>query len=31
LNVFGPNTVARHLYESVGYQTRAVQMFKPLG
>jgi ribosomal protein S18 acetylase RimI-like enzyme len=30
LNVFGPNTVARHLYESIGYQTRAVQMFKPL-
>jgi ribosomal protein S18 acetylase RimI-like enzyme len=30
LNVFGPNAVARHLYESLGYQTRTVQMYKPL-
>jgi ribosomal protein S18 acetylase RimI-like enzyme len=30
LNVFGPNRVARHLYESLGYETTAVQMRKPL-
>jgi ribosomal protein S18 acetylase RimI-like enzyme len=28
LNVFGYNTVARHLYESLGYETMAVQMRK---
>jgi ribosomal protein S18 acetylase RimI-like enzyme len=30
LNVFGQNAVARSLYESLGYQTTAVQMRKPL-
>jgi GNAT superfamily N-acetyltransferase len=30
LNVFGPNTVARKLYESSGYQVTTVQMVKPL-
>jgi ribosomal protein S18 acetylase RimI-like enzyme len=30
LNVFGDNTVARGLYESLGYATMAVQMRKPL-
>ncbi len=30
LNVFGPNTVARRLYESLGYETTAVNMRKPL-
>lgn len=30
LNVFGYNTNARALYESLGYQTTAVQMRKPL-
>jgi ribosomal protein S18 acetylase RimI-like enzyme len=30
LNVFGPNTVARNLYESAGYQTMTVQMRKVL-
>jgi ribosomal protein S18 acetylase RimI-like enzyme len=30
LNVFGPNAVARHLYESSGYETQAVQMRKKL-
>lgn len=30
LNVFGYNTVARGLYESLGYETTAVQMRKPL-
>jgi len=28
LNVFGPNTVARHLYESMAYKTMSVQMYK---
>jgi ribosomal protein S18 acetylase RimI-like enzyme len=31
LNVFGPNRVARNLYESMDYQTMAVSMFKDLG
>jgi ribosomal protein S18 acetylase RimI-like enzyme len=31
LNVFGHNVVARRLYESMGYQTAAVSMRKPLG
>lgn len=30
LNVFGYNTVARGLYESLGYTTTSVQMKKPL-
>ena len=30
LNVFGHNAVARSLYESMGYQTAAVNMRKPL-
>jgi GNAT superfamily N-acetyltransferase len=30
LNVFGYNTVARRLYESLGYETTAVQMLKAL-
>jgi ribosomal protein S18 acetylase RimI-like enzyme len=30
LNVFGRNTVARHLYESLGYGTVAVRMSKRL-
>ena len=30
LNVFGPNTVARHLYEKLGYGTVAVRMSKKL-
>jgi ribosomal protein S18 acetylase RimI-like enzyme len=30
LNVFGPNRVARRLYESLGYETMAVHMRKPL-
>ncbi|RKR75097.1 GNAT family N-acetyltransferase [Frondihabitans australicus] len=30
LNVFGFNTVARHLYESLGYEPTAIQMKKPL-
>jgi ribosomal protein S18 acetylase RimI-like enzyme len=30
LNVFGPNTVARRLYESLGYQTAATNMVKRL-
>jgi ribosomal protein S18 acetylase RimI-like enzyme len=30
LNVFGHNAVARHLYESLGYGTDAVQMSKDL-
>jgi ribosomal protein S18 acetylase RimI-like enzyme len=30
LNVFGTNTVARGLYEALGYQTTALQMRKPL-
>nr|WP_237399376.1 GNAT family N-acetyltransferase [Rathayibacter iranicus] len=31
LNVFGFNMPARALYESLGYETTAVQMRKPLG
>jgi ribosomal protein S18 acetylase RimI-like enzyme len=31
LNVFGPNTVARNLYQSMGYETTALQMRKSLG
>jgi ribosomal protein S18 acetylase RimI-like enzyme len=31
LNVFGPNTVARQLYESSGYQITALNMRKELG
>ena len=30
LNVFGPNTVARTLYESAGYQVASLQMHKEL-
>jgi ribosomal protein S18 acetylase RimI-like enzyme len=30
LNVFGSNTVARRLYESLGYATMSTQMSKPL-
>jgi ribosomal protein S18 acetylase RimI-like enzyme len=30
LNVFGSNTVARRLYESLGYGTSSIQMRKPL-
>lgn len=30
LNVFGHNTVARRLYEGLGYDTMSVQMRKPL-
>jgi ribosomal protein S18 acetylase RimI-like enzyme len=30
LNVFGFNTIARGLYESLGYETSAIQMRKPL-
>lgn len=30
LNVFGPNRVARRLYESSGYEVTTVQMRKPL-
>jgi ribosomal protein S18 acetylase RimI-like enzyme len=30
LNVFGPNTVARRLYESAGYETTSLQMRKSL-
>jgi ribosomal protein S18 acetylase RimI-like enzyme len=30
LNVWGPNKVARSLYESLGYQTSSIQMLKPL-
>lgn len=30
LNVFGPNVVARRLYESMDYQIMAVSMFKDL-
>lgn len=30
LNVFGPNVVARNLYESLGYEVMAVSMFKDL-
>ena len=31
LNVFGYNTVARGLYESLGYETVSTQMRKPVG
>jgi ribosomal protein S18 acetylase RimI-like enzyme len=31
LNVFGPNTVARRLYESLDYETTAINMRKALG
>ena len=31
LNVFGPNAVARHLYDAVGYQVVSTQMIKDLG
>lgn len=30
LNVFGFNTAARTLYESLGYETTSLQMRKPL-
>ncbi len=30
LNVFGPNRVARNLYESLDYQVRSIGMFKDL-
>jgi ribosomal protein S18 acetylase RimI-like enzyme len=30
LNVFGPNTVARHLYDAVGYEVVSTQMLKNL-
>ncbi len=30
LNVFGPNTVARSLYDSLGYQVMATSMYKDL-
>lgn len=30
LNVFGPNTVARHLYESLGFEPTAINMVKQL-
>jgi ribosomal protein S18 acetylase RimI-like enzyme len=30
LNVFGPNAVARHLYESAGYEVASLQMRKEL-
>jgi GNAT superfamily N-acetyltransferase len=30
LNVFGPNAVARRLYESVGYEATAINMVKQL-
>jgi ribosomal protein S18 acetylase RimI-like enzyme len=30
LNVFGPNTVARELYDSLGYQVLATGMYKDL-
>ncbi|HEV2426970.1 MAG TPA: GNAT family N-acetyltransferase [Acidimicrobiales bacterium] len=31
LNVFGPNRVARALYDSLGYEVLATSMFKDLG
>ncbi len=31
LNVFGPNAVARGLYDSLGYQVMATAMFKDVG
>lgn len=30
LNVFGPNAVARHLYDAAGYQVMSQQMYKDL-
>jgi ribosomal protein S18 acetylase RimI-like enzyme len=30
LNVFGPNTIARNLYESAGYEVASLQMHKAL-
>jgi GNAT superfamily N-acetyltransferase len=30
LNVFGPNTVARSLYDSLGYEVQATSMYKDL-
>ena len=30
LNVFGPNVIARSLYESLGYEVQAISMFKEL-
>jgi GNAT superfamily N-acetyltransferase len=30
LNVFGPNAVARHLYDAVGYEVVSTQMLKDL-
>jgi ribosomal protein S18 acetylase RimI-like enzyme len=30
LNVFGPNTAARNLYESAGYEIASLQMHKEL-
>ena len=30
LNVFGPNTIARNLYESSGYEVASLQMRKEL-
>jgi GNAT superfamily N-acetyltransferase len=30
LSVFGPNTVARSLYDSLGYEAIAISMYKDL-
>jgi len=30
LNVFGPNLIARALYDSLGYEVQAISMFKEL-
>jgi GNAT superfamily N-acetyltransferase len=30
LNVFGPNAVARHLYDAAGYSVKSVAMYKDL-
>jgi ribosomal protein S18 acetylase RimI-like enzyme len=30
LNVHAPNTVARHLYESLGYEVHAIRMSKKI-
>ena len=30
LNVFGHNPTARHLYESLGYETQSIRMRKPI-
>jgi ribosomal protein S18 acetylase RimI-like enzyme len=30
LNVFGSNTIARHLYESLGYAPTSIRMLKRL-